>query len=115
VKPGKNTPDKFNPELPFIKISPAGEKEKDSYFTITSTGDVTSPTLIRYLHTRKIDIGIAKHYLREIRFKPRGQIKGKRNVKDVLPGDALICQTVVFNPGDHDERFPTYQQTAILA
>ena len=63
--------------LPFqdSKKSPAGEKEKEGYFTITKVGDIQSPALFQYLESRKIDLNIAKTYLKEIRFKPRNQLR----------------------------------------
>ena len=54
---------------------PAGEKEKEEYFEITKVSDIHSPVLLQYLKSRKIDLNIAKIYLKEIRFKPRNQLR----------------------------------------
>jgi hypothetical protein len=63
--------------LPFedSKIISAGEKEKEGYFEITKVGEIQSPALFQYLESRKIDLNIAKTYLKEIRFKPRNQLR----------------------------------------
>ena len=62
--------------LPFPKKeSPAGEKEKEGYFSITQVWELQSPALIQYLDSRKINLDIARTYLKEIRFKPRNQLR----------------------------------------
>lgn len=40
--------------------------------------------------------------------------KCKRVVKDVLPSKALICETMIFNQGDHDDAFNPHYQTTVL-
>lgn len=47
----------------------AGEKEKVG-FVISSVGKITNMALIYYLQTRKIDLQIARAYLKEITFHP---------------------------------------------
>jgi len=53
----------------------AGEKEKEGYFEITKVSDIHSPALLEYLKSRKIELDIAKTYLKEIRFKPCNQLR----------------------------------------
>ena len=63
--------------LPFDqdKKNPAVEKEKQAYFSITQVWPITSPALIQYLKSRKINLEIAQIYLKEIRFKPRNLLR----------------------------------------
>lgn len=56
-------------KLEVAKKSLAGEKEKNA-FEILSVSGVTNKDLISYLAERKIDLGIAKTYLKQIKFKP---------------------------------------------
>ncbi len=54
----------------------AGEKEKSQgYFALTHEWELQSPALVEYLLARKIDIDIARKYLKEIRFKPRNLLR----------------------------------------
>lgn len=49
----------------------AVEKEKDGKaFQLIKAKDLTHPALLQYLQTRKIDLTVARRYLKEIRFKP---------------------------------------------
>lgn len=63
--------------LPFeqSKKNPAVEKEKQGYFSITHVWSIKSSALIQYLESRKINLEIARIYLKEIRFKPRNLLR----------------------------------------
>lgn len=52
----------------------AGEKEKNT-FEILSISEIKNQNLVNYLNSRKIDLNIAKTYLKEIHFKRHNQIK----------------------------------------
>lgn len=54
------------------KKKAAGEIEKVS-FEIFSVSEIRDRRLIDYLRSRKIDVNIAKSYLKEIRYKPVGK------------------------------------------
>lgn len=56
------------------KKSLAGEKEKNA-FEILSVSEITNKDLINYLAERKIDLGIAQTYLKQIKFKPTNRVK----------------------------------------
>ena len=51
---------------------PAVEKEKvdSNAFRLVREGPIEHPALLQYLATRKIDLQVAKKYLKEIRFEP---------------------------------------------
>ena len=42
------------------------------------------------------------------------ELVSKRVVKDVLPSKALICETMIFNQGDHDDAFNPHHQATVL-
>ena len=52
----------------------AGEKEKNA-FEILSITEIKNQNLVNYLKSRKIDLNIAKNYLKEIHFKRKNQTK----------------------------------------
>jgi len=56
------------------KSKAAGEIEKVS-FEILSVSEVRDHRLLDYLRSRKIDVNIAKSYLKEIRYRPIGKEK----------------------------------------
>lgn len=56
------------------KIGLAGEKEKGS-LELIQVADIEKPYLIDYLKFRKIDLDIARVYLKQIRFKPPHTVK----------------------------------------
>jgi len=61
-------------KLEVAKKSLAGEKEKNA-FEILSVSGITNKDLINYLAERKIDLGIAQTYLKQIKFKPSNRVK----------------------------------------
>lgn len=65
----------FPESLSLAKNTPADEKEKQSYFHISKVSDIQSPALIQYLESRKINLDIARTYLKEVRFSPRTQLR----------------------------------------
>lgn len=56
------------------KIGLAGEKEKGG-LELLQVADIQKPYLLAYLQTRKIDLEIARVYLKQIRFKPPHTVK----------------------------------------
>lgn len=56
------------------KIGLAGEKEKGG-LELLQVADIQKPYLLAYLQTRKIDLDIARVYLKQIHFKPPHTVK----------------------------------------
>lgn len=63
------------PSLPAKIAPPAGEEEKDEAFTLVKAGEIVHPALVQYIDARCIDMAVARRYLKEIRFRPRGKLK----------------------------------------
>jgi DNA primase len=53
----------------------AGEKEKISTFEVLSVSDITRASLINLLKERKINLNIAKKYLKQIHYRPKDKKK----------------------------------------
>lgn len=53
----------------------AGEKEKNCAFEILSVSDITKASLISLLKERKINLEIAKKYLKQIHYRPKDKKK----------------------------------------
>lgn len=61
--------------LPARNAAPASEEEKDEAFTLVRVGEILHPALVQYIDARCIDRSVARRYLKEIRFRPRGKLK----------------------------------------
>lgn len=72
ITPSKNPTNTKN--LIPAKKSIAGEKEKIT-FEVLSISPITNKDLLNYLGNRKIDLSIAQHYLKQIKFKPINRVK----------------------------------------
>lgn len=54
----------------------AGEKEKNPAFEILGVGEVNRAALLSYLSERAINVDIARMYLKQLYYKPRGKKRG---------------------------------------
>lgn len=54
----------------------AGEKEKTCAFDILGISDIKRDTLLELLNNRKINLSIAKKYLKQLHYRPKGKKKG---------------------------------------
>lgn len=62
--------------LPKMGGAPAGEKEKDTgSLEVVDTRDIEHPALLQYLIGRRIDVGVARRWLKELRYRRSGDLK----------------------------------------
>ena len=59
--------------------APAGEKKKDfdanHGFELVGVREIEHPALIQYLDRRRIDVALARRYLKQVHFRPKGSLK----------------------------------------
>jgi len=90
-------------KLEVAKKSLAGEKEKNA-FEILSVSGITNKDLISYLAERKIDLGIAQTYLKQIKFKPCNRVKSFYAL-GFPSGDGFEARSAIFKGfiGNHKD------------
>lgn len=55
--------------------APAGEKEKDTSLEVVDVRAIAHAALIQYCNTRCVDIVVARRWLKELRYRRRGELK----------------------------------------
>ena len=57
-------------------VAKATEKieKREGYFEVLSAGEIKNPALVQYLESRFISLDLARHYMKEIQFKPKNKL-----------------------------------------